>query len=422
VTPGLRLYRAATGLLEPLAPWLLDRRARRGKEDFGRLNERLGRPVPPRPAGPLIWLHGVSVGESLSLLPLVERLRAARPDAGVLVTSGTVTSAELLARRLPPHVLHQFAPVDAPRAVAGFLDHWRPDVGVFVESELWPNLILGARERGTRLVLASARITGHTARNWSRFPRAAKALLDAFALVLPQDSGSEARLQGLGRSPDGRLNLKYAGEPLPYDPEGLAALKHASRGRPVLLAASTHEGEDQLVLDAYRSLDGERRGAPMLVIVPRHRERGKAIAELSRAIGLQTGRFGEGDRFSSGSDVYVADTLGEMGLWFRLAHTAFLGGSLLPDVGGHNPLEAVQVGTPAVSGPHVANWAAVYRDLEEAGLVRMLGASGELAAAWEASLDADADHAAIRAKALAIRAARAREVDEAVRRIAEMLP
>jgi len=421
-TLALKLYRALTGLAEPLAPLLLDRRAKRGKEDFGRLNERLGKPKLKRPSGPLFWLHGVSVGESMSLLPLVERLRSERKDAHVLVTSGTVTSAELLAKRLPGNVIHQFAPVDAPHAVAGFLDHWKPDVGVFVESELWPNLILGARDRGVKMVLASARITEHTAKNWARTPKSAHDLLAAFTLVLAQDAETEGRLESLGRASDGRLNLKYAGDPLPFDTNALAAAKKAAGRRPILLAASTHAGEEELVLEAYQRLDTDRRGNPLLVIVPRHRERGAAITEQSRAVGFATGRYGEGDGFSSECDVYVADSLGELGLWFRLAHNAFLGGSLLPNIGGHNPLEAVQVGTPVISGRHVANWAAVYRDLEDAGLAQMLAEPTALTAAWEHSLDTADTRAAIQKKAAAIQAQRAAEVEEAVHRIVALLP
>jgi len=422
VTLALSLYRTATGLFEPLAGTVLNQRAKRGKEDFGRLNERLGRPRTPRPPGPLIWLHGVSVGETQSLLPLVDALRSARRDAQVLVTSGTVTSAELLARRLPGSVIHQFAPIDAPRAVAGFLDHWRPDVGVLVESELWPNLIQDARRRGVKLALASARITERSARGWSRLPGAARELLAAFDLVLPQDDDSDARLARLGRPGDGRLNLKYATEPLPFDGRALTALRKEAVGRTVLLAASTHEGEDALVLEAFQALDAERLGKPRLVVVPRHRERGRAIAEQARAMGFATGRHGEGDAFSSLCDVYVADTLGELGQWFRLADSAFLGGSLLPGIGGHNPLEAVQVGTPAITGPHVANWEGVYADLAAAGLVQVLSAPGDLTAAWEVALDTAEPRKAIEKRAAGLQQRRRREFDDAVARIAGLLP
>ena len=211
---SLKAYGAVTGWVEPLAPRLLTARARRGKEDVSRLNERLGRPSIPRPSGPLVWLHGVSVGESLSLLPVIERLRAERPDVAVLVTSGTVTSARILAERLPPGVIHQYAPVDGPLATARFLNHWRPSLGVLVESELWPNLIGAARERGVKLALISARITEKTAQGWGRMRGAARTLLSAFDLILPQDDASAARVEALGGKVQGRANLKLAGGPL----------------------------------------------------------------------------------------------------------------------------------------------------------------------------------------------------------------
>ena len=203
-TLPLAIYAAATGLLEPLAPALLRRRARAGKEDLGRLAERLGRPALARPAGPLVWLHGVSVGESLSLLPLVEALQARRPDLNLLVTSGTVTSALVVAKRLPKGVIHQFAPVDAPGAASRFLDHWRPDAALLVESELWPNLIVAAKARGVRLALLSARMTQKSADGWTRAPVTARALLQAFDLILPQDAddgGTVAPKLGADRRP-----------------------------------------------------------------------------------------------------------------------------------------------------------------------------------------------------------------------------
>src|SRR5579863_6013820 len=203
----LQLYGLAMGAIGPLAPVVLASRARLGKEDAARVGERLGRASVARPDGPLVWLHAVSVGESVSLLPLVERIRAERPGLTVLVTSGTRTSAELLGRRLPHGAIHQYAPIDTPAAVNRFLDHWRPQTGLFIESELWPNLILAARERGVRLALISARMTQASADSWRRAPGAARAVLGAFEVVLTQDGETEARLAGLGGHVVGRLNL-----------------------------------------------------------------------------------------------------------------------------------------------------------------------------------------------------------------------
>ena len=386
MTPlGLTLYRAATAALEPLAPAVLRGRARRGKEDPQRLEERLGRASLPRPAGHLAWLHGASVGETLSLLPLVEALRTARPALALLVTSGTVASAELLARRLPPGVLHQYAPVDAPGAARRFVDHWRPDLAVFVESELWPNLILSAQARGAALALVSARLSAASLAGWARAPAGARRLLSAFSLVLTQDDAAAAGLTGLGARDDGRLNLKLAGGPLPVDEAVRARVRAAAAGRPLLGAASTPPGEDEIVLDAFTRLSG-RPDRPLLVIVPRHPVRGEAIAAAASAMGYAVSRDGAGQAFDGKAPVHVADTLGELGLWLRAAAAVLVGGSLLPGFGGHNPLEPARLDVPIVTGPHVDAWTGVYAAL--AGAVLTARDAPALAEAFATILDA----------------------------------
>lgn len=352
---ALDLYAAASRIAEPLAPALLARRARQGKEDPVRLNERLGRPTRSRPDGALVWLHGVSVGEALSLLPLVEAIRAARPGLSVLVTSGTRTSADLLARRLPEGVIHQYAPVDAPGAVAGFLNHWRPAAALLVESELWPNLILAARSREVRLALVSARMTESSARGWTRAPHAARILLRAFDLILPQDADTARRLTGLGGRMGPALNLKRLAQDLPFDQAELARLKAQLAGRSVILAASTHPGEEALVAEAARGLDA------VLVVVPRHPERGGALAGELSALGLPVTRRSLGE--APGTGIHIADTLGELGLWFRLADITVMGGGFLPGVGGHNPLEPARLGAAVITGPSVFNAKDLYQDL-----------------------------------------------------------
>lgn len=359
----LAAYAAATSLLEPFAGRLLRARARRGKEDPARLAERLGRSSAARPDGPLAWLHAVSVGESLSLLPLVDALRAARPDLGLLVTSGTVTSAEILARRLPAGVIHQFAPVDAPGAVRRFLAHWRPDLGVLVESELWPNLILTARAHGVRLALLSARITGESARGWARAPRSARAILEAFSLVLPQDEASAERLTGLGAKPGPKLNLKLAGAAPPFDAAELAHLREAAQGRRVVLAASTHPGEEALIAEAVRQAAHGLAEPALLVTAPRHPDRGEAVADTLAELGYTVARRSAGEAPRAPFTAYVADTLGEMGLFLRLADVVVMGGSFLDRIGGHNPMEAARVGAAMITGPYVANQREVYAEM-----------------------------------------------------------
>ncbi|MCC7267917.1 MAG: 3-deoxy-D-manno-octulosonic acid transferase [Caulobacteraceae bacterium] len=416
MTPlSLALYAAGTRLLEPLAPTLLKRRAARGKEDPARLAERLGHAARARPAGRLIWLHGASVGESLSLLPLIEALQTARPDATLLVTSGTRTSAELLARRLPPEVIHQYAPVDAPAALARFLDHWRPDLLALAESELWPNLWMAARARGVRTALVSARITEASARGWSRAPAAARALMSGFDLLLPQDDASAGRAVAMGGRDGGRLNLKLLGAPLPADPQRLAVLAGAAAGRPVLLAASTHPGEDEIVLRAFAGVSDA-----LLVIVPRHPERGAAVAALAGA-DRSVARQAAGQSFGE-TEVFIADVLGELGLWYRLAAGAFIGGSLIPGPGGHNPVEAAQLDCPIASGPLVDNWASVYAPLVAAHACRVTADATGLAAAF-ADFAAGASAARQGAeRASALFAGEAGALREAVRSLLALVP
>ena len=364
----LGAYAAATRLLAPLAPAWLRHRVRLGKEDPRRWPERLGQAGLLRPPGRLAWLHGVSVGETLSLLPLVARLREERPDVSLLVTSGTRASAELLEARLCGRALHQYAPLDTPGAVARFLDTWKPEIGVFAESELWPNLILGARARGVRLALISGRLSQSSAATWRRAPAAVRALLGAFDLILARDETAARRFAALGGQVAGLSDLKFGAPALPVDPVALSAARAASDGRTILLAASTHPGEDALILDAFR--EAHRNDNSVLIIAPRHPERGEAIEALARDRGLSASRRTAGADLGE-TAVYVADTVGELGLWYRLASLAVIGGSLLPDVaGGHNPLEPARLDCPFISGPHVRDWP-VYGALESAAATRL---------------------------------------------------
>jgi 3-deoxy-D-manno-octulosonic-acid transferase len=415
---ALSLYRAGTGLVEPFAPMILERRVQRGKEDPARIGERLGHPSVQRPEGPLVWLHGASVGESLSLLAVIAGLKAARPELVILVTAGTTTAAELLSKRLPEGVIHQYVPVDAPGAADRFLDHWRPSLAIFVESELWPNLLMGAKARGVRLALISARMGERSARGWARAPGAAMSLFEAFDLVLPQDDASATRLVRLGARDGGRLNLKFAGEALPVD-EAVVSMVQATVGEhPILLAASTHPGEDEIVLDAFATV-ADAPGRPLLVIVPRHPVRGPEIALLARARGFETRLRSLGEA-PTAARVYVADTLGELGAWFRLSRLAMICGSFTPGVGGHNPLEALRLGCPALTGPHVENWRAVYEELLTHDDVVMLADPAELAG--RLALAVGSKDTARAGAAVALLEEKARELHAAVAQLVDLIP
>lgn len=371
-TLPLALYAAATGLMEPLAPVLLRSRAKAGKEDPARLNERLGRTTTPRPDGSLIWLHGVSVGESLSLLPLIDALKTRRPATTLLVTSGTVSSAALLAQRLPKGVIHQFAPVDSPGVAARFLDHWRPSAALFVESELWPNLILAAQARGVRLALLSARMTDKSARGWTRAPASAAAVLAAFELILPQDAATADRLSRLGARIGPQLNLKLAGPAPPVDEGLIATLKPAIGGRKVVLAASTHPGEEPLIAQAVRAAAPEA----LLIVAPRHPDRGAQVAADLAGLRFNVARRAAGEPLTARTTAYIADTLGELGALFALADVVVMGGGFVEGVGGHNPLEPARLGRAIVTGPHAFNARDIYTEMfDEAAAIEARDAS-----------------------------------------------
>ncbi len=354
---ALRAWLAASDLAGPAARAWLARRAGRGKEDPARLGERRGVASAARPAGPLVWLHGASVGESLALLGLIGDLRETRPGLGLLLTTGTRTSAELMARRLPEGVIHQYAPLDVGPWVRRFLGHWRPDVAVWAESELWPGLVEATAARSP-LLLVNARISARSAAGWGRAPGVARRLLTRFDAILAQDGASAARFEALGARRVRLAGSLKAGAAPPDLPEARAALARAAAGRPLWLAASTHEGEEAAVAEAHRVA---ARAAPGLLtlLAPRHPERGAAVAEALAAGGLSVTRRSAGEAPGPGTEVHLLDTLGEMGAWMRLAPICFLGGSLT-ETGGHNPYEPAALGAAILRGPHVESFAEEY--------------------------------------------------------------
>jgi 3-deoxy-D-manno-octulosonic-acid transferase len=393
---GIRAYRLATTILSPVVPALLSRRRKRGKEDLDRVSERLGISSVGRPEGRLIWVHGASNGECLSALPLIETFVTKKLK--VLMTSGTVTSAELMRSRLPSGAVHQFVPIDSPGATAQFLNHWRPDVGLFVDSDLWPNLVLGAKAAGTRLALVNARMSQRSFESWSWARKTVGALLAAFDVCLAQDEEIAVRFRELGAR-DVRVvgSLKEDAPPLPFDETELASLKSAINGRPILLAAQTHPGEDETILPAHDAL---RTSYPDLltIIVPRHPSRGARIAELCAT--RPSRRRSKGEAIASDTAVYIADTMGELGLFYRLATFAFVGGSLVPR-GGHNPLEPARLHCAVLAGTHTFNSSSAYRAVLDAQGIGRVTTSGDIATLAKRLLDNPAQ-----AKALGDAAAR----------------
>jgi 3-deoxy-D-manno-octulosonic-acid transferase len=360
-TPLLSGYRALTQILSPAAPLLMRQRLKVGKEDPARLGERRGFASIARPEGALVWAHGASVGEVLAIIPLVERI--VERGFRVLLTSGTVTSAGLAAARLPKGAVHQYVPLDAPAYVRRFVKTWRPGLALFAESDLWPNLIAETHKAGAPLILVNGRISDRSFARWKRVRSTIQAMLSQFDLLLAQTERDADRFLDLGAprvAQTGNIKLDV---PAPgADPIKLAMLREAIGTRPVLAAASTHPGEEATVAAAHAQL---RARFPRLltIIAPRHPDRGPAIVETMAQHGLQAVQRTRAARPDAGTDVYVADTIGELGLLYRLAPVVFVGGSLVRH-GGQNPIEPAKLGTAILHGPHVWNFSTIYEALD----------------------------------------------------------
>jgi 3-deoxy-D-manno-octulosonic-acid transferase len=345
---------------------MLRRRAARGKEIATRLDERRGIDASIRPRGRLIWLHAASVGETVSVLPVLRALAVLAPDLTMLMTTGTVTSADLLIRRmselgLQHRVLHRFAPLDVPTWVARFLDRWRPDAAAFVESEIWPNQLLACRARSIPLMLLNARLSSRSQVAWGRAPALARHLLSGFARIQARGDADADRLRTLGallvETPG---DLKFAAAPLSADQDELARLRDRLSNRPVWLAASTHPGEELHIAAVHHQIAPSHPGL-LTIIAPRHPDRGQ---KLARELAAPRRSAGEPP---PPEGMWIVDTLGEMGLWYRLAPIAFVGRSLLPPGGGQNPLEPARLGCAIATGLHTANFTDHVTLLRDAG-------------------------------------------------------
>ncbi|MFG6530674.1 MULTISPECIES: 3-deoxy-D-manno-octulosonic acid transferase [unclassified Sulfitobacter] len=373
-----RAWVAASRVILPVAGRRSMAKLRRAEVSSERAREKLGHASQPRPEGQLIWFHAASVGESLSVLALIDRMGRALPQAHFLITSGTATSAHLVGGRLPPRTRHQFAPLDAPGPLKRFLDHWHPDAALFVESELWPQMLRRTHARGTAMALINARLSQRSIESWQKRPALAGFLFGVFNLILTQNDAM-ARAMTTINAPADRvtpgINLKSMAGPLPQDEETIAEARAALEGRPVWIASSTHPGEEKAVLEAHRQLL-ERIPGLCLILAPRHPERGDEVAGLIASYGLTHGRRTRGDM--PREQVYLADTLGELGTWYALSDIVFLGGSLHP-IGGHNPYEVAQAGAMVLSGTHVTNFAETYAQMEAEGAARLVAGTQDLA-------------------------------------------
>jgi len=374
---AMSIWRSAGHLLQPAASLLLKNREKRGKEEGERIAERRGHASRKRPAGPLAWVHAASVGETNSVLPLVACLQ--KKGMSIVLTTGTVTSAAIASRRLKNGAIHQYVPLDVPLFCRRFLQHWQPDLAVFVESELWPTAMDELYQRSVPLVVVNGRMSERSFRRWRQSGPFARSIMRRISLCLAQSAGDADRFRELGV---GKVivsgNLKFDA-PEPAAPAGeLAAFRKAVAGRPVFLAASLHPGEDEIVLAAAARL---REAHPdlLMILAPRHPDRAPQIAELAASAGASSRLRSAGEVPDAGTEVFIADTIGEMGIWYRLADVTFLGGTLV-EHGGQNPIEPAKLAVPVLHGPHTQNFAEVFRVLKEAGATLGVSGADDLAA------------------------------------------
>ncbi len=376
------LYVAASAMLVPFFAWIETRKLRAAGVPIVRAHEKLGHATAARQgSGPLVWFHAASVGESLSVLALITEMGRLLPRAQFLITSGTATSAEMVAKRLPPRTVHQFAPLDAPGPVKRFLKHWRPDAAVFVESELWPQMLRRTKDTGARMVLVNARISATSRSAWARRPKTARYVLGSFDLIMTQnDEMAQAMIEmhaPMDRVARG-INLKALSDPLEQDHAVLAKVRTALKGRPVWVAASTHKGEEETVLEAHKTLM-QTHSDLLLLLAPRHPNRSAEVSRIIDHAGLSYAIRSIGD-LPECHAVYLADTLGELGNWYALSDAIFLGGSLKP-IGGHNPFEVALAGKGVISGPEVFNFSETYDELQRYGAVNFVQDADGIAAA-----------------------------------------
>lgn len=352
----LKIYNTLITVLYPLViQSYVNKRKQNGKEDVSRFNERIGRPKMPRPEGKLFWLHGASVGESVSMLPLINKILETYPDAHVMVTTGTVTSADVMQKRLPERAFHQFIPIDNPIFTTRFVKYWHPDVALWFESEFWPAVLSSIKRKNIPLILINGRISNKTFKRWQQFDFVCKELLGCFSLCLGQSEEDAYRLRVLGAKETACLgNLKYAGLPLPIDAKAKKEITKQIGDRPLWLASSTHDDEEIRIAKVHRRMK-EKFPQLLTIIVPRHPNRGEEIAQEINKLDLTTALRSKQEKLTPQTDIYIADTIGEVGLWYDVAKIVFIGGSLIPH-GGQNFIEPSRMRDAVIVGPHMHNF------------------------------------------------------------------
>lgn len=375
------IYRILSVLLFPVLELYLFWRVFKKKENKKRLKERFGHPTQNRPEGEVIWVHAVSVGEANSALTLIEELLEFAPDISVLLTTTTLTSAAIIEEKrgaFNGRLIHQFLPIDSLYLVQDFLDAWSPRAAIFIESEIWPNLVVEARSRGILSFLVNARMSEKSAKRWKFARKIGFDIFDQFAAIFAQSAEDKARFQRLTNQEVLLYgNLKMQAQALPFDAQNLQILRNQIGRRKIFLAASTHETEELVAVEAHKILR-EKFPDLLTIIVPRHPNRADEIAKNLEELKLNFARRSKKQNIGTATEIYLADSLGELGIFYRLAYAAFIGGSLA-QVGGHNPFEAIKVECAVVAGPHVFNFQEIYQNLLKKNGCILVNSAPELA-------------------------------------------
>ncbi len=365
----LFLYRLLTALLYPFYRYgFLPYRLKINKEDPERYTEKLGFPSLDKDTKKLVWSHAASVGESLSLLKLIGRFVRENPTWKVLITTGTVTSAKIVKERFPKQVIHQYAPLDCVCALNRFLDHWQPDLMVWVESELWPNLIHKASLQKIPLILLNMRLSPRSFTKWATFKKTFLKLLNCFDLILTQTQELNKDLKGIGYKKSHFCgNLKYAADPPGFQKEELNILQKSLGNRPHWMVASTHNLEEDIVLQAHKKLLKIQKNT-CLILVVRHPHRCSAVEHLIKNQGLSYQRYSHWQETSLSlkEDILLVDQMGFMGLFYEISSYVLVAGSLVDHIGGHNILEPLRQNCVTLHGPYMSNFKEVVADAKKA--------------------------------------------------------
>jgi 3-deoxy-D-manno-octulosonic-acid transferase len=374
----LSTYRWVGAAAFPIVGAYVAFRASKGKEERGRHGERYGVASVARPTGPLIWVHAASVGETSAVTPLVEAI----VDMGihVVLTTGTVTSAKMVQERLGERVIHQYVPLDLKPAVDRFLAHWQPDLAIICESEIWPMTILELGTRRVPQVLVNGRLSDRSFANWHKRPSIAEALFENLAHVVAQSEVDGERFRALGARPvtvSGNLKVDTAVPPV--NNAELASMHRMIGSRKTWAAISTHQGEEEIVAQVHHMLKARHRDL-LTIIVPRHPDRALEIAAEIEKMGMKAALRSRGDQITPDTDIYLGDTIGDMGLYLRLTEIAFVGRSLTAQ-GGQNPLEPAMLKSAILSGRNVQNFRESYQRLIKNGGAKLVRDKDMLAGA-----------------------------------------